>query len=194
MLKQHIPQALGQDAENYDAIIKRLKSICDELAGYAQAFEDTLVEEFCNLFSAKGKTRPEFDEALKSWYNGLTEPQRLHPFSGDEVHLKAAVQAEETVVERICHQLPANMGLGAYISWEEDKTETFIARVKAAKLGIEAYKPPKPPPPPPPPPPVNAIEEAIKRIGEVFEQLRLNLEERKDILWNLLEELERTDD
>lgn len=194
MLKQQLPQALKQGEENYDAIVKLLKSIRDELAGYAQAFEDTLIEKFCNLFSAKGKTRPELDETLKSWYNGLTEPQRLHPFSGDEAHLKATVQAEGNVAERICHQLPANMGLGAYISWEEDNTEKFITRVEVAKLRIEAYEPTPPPPPPPPPPPEDLVEEAIKRIGEVFEQLHLDKEKKEKVLWGMLEKLEEADD
>ncbi len=198
MMKRRLPEALNlspldnlQVTENdYGVVLQRLQQLRDDLSSYPQSIENTLIEHLSDIFNAEGKTHPELDNALKGWYKGLTEPQRLHSFTGDEGHLINAIRREGSVVERICHQLPAGMGMGDYLEWEEDKTTEFIARVKAAKLSVQAYSGSPETETSSRRRTAYTVEEAVTCVKNLFVSINLTPNEQEKVLRKLLEELE----
>ncbi|MFC1714412.1 hypothetical protein ACFL6S_12150 [Candidatus Poribacteria bacterium] len=200
-LKQHLPEALGlaplnlqSQEDQYNAVLQELRQIRDGLEGRAQAVENGLIERLSLLFKSTGKTHPELDNALKAWYNDtLTDIQRLHNFSRDEAQLMKAAKTEGDVIKRVCRQLPDDMGIGDYLDWEDDKTTEFVLRVKVAKLVIQDYNESLEVQISSQGQSNTPIEAAMRRVRDLFVDLNLTASEREQVLWTLLEELDKSD-
>lgn len=198
ILQKDLPIALGFDIATvkpeqlpYEQILSSLESIFGELNSHAQAKETKLLAEVGALFEAQGNTQSEVAEAVKAWYNlGLTEAQRMHPFSGDEGHILRAAREEAPIVQRMLYTLPENMGLKSFTQWEADNSDLFLAKLKLAKQGIESWKPTKPSP-------GLGGEDAQKvlharaQIQAIFKELKIPKSAQIQVLSNLLEELEK---
>jgi hypothetical protein len=197
LLKQYLPQALGAEVTeplskgDCDKAIAVFTTCFEELANYAQSQELLLVNRLADVFEAGGKTQSDLATAVVKWYNEtLIEPQRVHVFTGDEGHLKQAVEHDAPIVDRFLVNLPAKMGLGAYTDWGDSASfELFITKVELAKRAIEQWTPPEPLLPPPVADLPARIAKAISEVKRIFQTLRIPLENQRGILAQLLEEI-----
>jgi hypothetical protein len=188
LLKEFLPQALAVEVGNagdYSQLLGRLNGVRQELDGHARLIETKLIEELCKSFGSSGKTQQDLDDALRRWYNALSESQRLHPFAADEAALKDAASASGPVIDRVLKVLPSNMGFGAYVDWQGDNTALFVLRVMQAKSSIEAYRPgedrkterealaPQ-------------VRQAVEQVQGIFRQMELDKNSRIAALQKLL--------
>jgi hypothetical protein len=196
LFKQYLPQALGVEVveplsnDDFDQAIAVFAACFEELANYAQSQELLLVSQLADVFEAEGKTQSDLAMAVSKWYNEtLTEPQRVHVFTGDEGYVKQAVEQDAPIVDRFLVNLPAKIGLGAYTDWGDRASfELFITKVELAKRAIEQWTPPSEPLPPLD----NLSARIAKAVGEVkriFQTLSIPLENQREILAQLLKEI-----
>jgi len=160
------------------------------LINFAQSQELLLVSRLAEIFKAEGKLPRDVSIAIGKWYNEtLTELQRLHAFSGDEGHLKRAVEDDGSIVDRFLLRLPTRMGLGPYTDWEDAKSsQLLIAKVELAKQGIERWQP-EPRPTPGPDDLEERMARALVHIKGLFQSLEIPPEKQKEILTRLLKEI-----
>jgi hypothetical protein len=195
LFKQYLPHVLGVEVaehllkDNCDQTIAVFATCFEELANYAQSQELLLVSRLADVFEAEGKTQSDLATAASKWYNEtLTEPQRVHVFTGDEGYLKQAVEQDAPVVDRFLVGLPARMGLGAYTDWGDRASfDLFIAKVELAKGAIEQWTPAEPPVRPDDL--RTRIAKAVAQVKHVFRTLRIPLENQREILAQLLKEI-----
>lgn len=195
LFKQYLPQVLSVEiAEplskgDCDKAIAVFTTCFEELANYAQSQELLLVSRLADVFEAEGKTQRDLAVAVSKWYSEtLTEPQRVHVFTGDEGYLKQAVEQDAPVVDRFLVNLPAKMGLGAYTDWGDRASfELFITKVELAKRAIEQWTPLEPLPLPDN---LSArIAKAVVEVKRIFQTLSIPLENQREILARLLKEI-----
>lgn len=199
LFKQHLPQALRVEVSDplLDSDCNRLFAAfmpCfEELNNYANSQELLLLSRLAEVFEADGRLQGDVSKAIGKWYNEtLTEPQRLHTFSGDGGHLKRVAEKDGSIVDRFLMDLPALMGMGAYTDWVAPQSfELFTAKVKLAKTAVEDWIAP------PPGGAASSLEERTAAalaqmrvlIRDIFEELNIPLEKQREILRELLEEI-----
>lgn len=204
LFRSQLPAALGlilssppvPTGGEVEELVGRFERCYVELMNYAETQARILIQKLVTRFEAEGSTRDDLAIATRSWYNSvLSESQRLHTFVGDAGHLKRAIEAEGPIDQRMLEDLPDAMELGAYTSWTETTTsDLFLAKVGLAKNEIEAWQPQPHPPggdngdgvaPPSP------VEMAKVRIKAVLTNLELSDDLQKQVLKELLDELEQ---
>jgi len=173
-----------------DQAIAVFATCFEELANYAQSQELLLISRLAGIFEAEGKTQRDLAMAVSKWYNEtLTEPQRVHVFTGYEGYLKQAVEQDAPVVDRFLVNLPAKMGLGAYTDWGDKASfELFITKVELAKWAIEQWTPPEPTRTPIADLPARIVR-AMAEVKRIFQTLSIPLENQREILAELLKEI-----
>ena len=197
ILQKDLPTALGIDVtapeipeSTFDQILDSLGDVVTELNGYTQAKGTKLLAEIGAIFGAEDDTQEEVAEAIKNWYKALNEAQRMHTFGGDEGHLIQAAREEASIVQRMLNMLPQDMGLKSFYEWEADNSDIFLAKLKLAKQGIESWIP-KAKPVGPDNEDAQKILRARTQILAILKELNLPRSVQREVLSNLLQELEK---
>jgi len=199
LIKQHLPAALRVQVSDplvesdCKKVVAAFITCFEELDNCANSQELLLLSGLAEVFEADGKLQSDVSKAISKWYNEtLTELQRLHSFSGDVGHLKRAVEDDGTIVDRFLVDLPARMGMSAYLDWVDPQSfELFTTKVKLAKKTIEDWIAP------PPSGVTSSLEERVATalahikllLRDVFQELDIPVEKQREILHELLEEI-----
>ncbi|MBA7674903.1 hypothetical protein ES703_83128 [subsurface metagenome] len=197
LLFANIPKSIGFDIPYTDwkerdvnELIKRVVPVVEECNNYAETYAQNVIAEVGRIFSAKGVTEKEIDEAIRAWYNNLAQHIKAHTFLSNDGALQKAAVSDASVRERFLRGLPKNMGLGPCLNWTEDLLSSYVLEITRSKSNIESYKPAKKPLEPKE---LKVIEETKQELKKMISKLlrtkKITKEQLRDILLDIMGEI-----
>jgi hypothetical protein len=204
LLLEKLPRALGiekgfehWDQEALDSFRTTFKQVVDELNNYPdEVVVRKGIECFRPVFDVKGDTEYDVMPKIRNWYNNLGAAAKEHKYSGPAALLVkyANIKTADRFKEKFLIQLPKELGLGEYSSWQnttealanyrnllsKSKAEIETVHVKATGEPVDKAKglPPK----------AKSLKESLK---QVIDKAVIGREDVILALESLLEEYRR---
>ena len=122
--------------------LEKFKKASSEILGGKQS---DLLEKVADLFDLTDSLPIDIQDAIKNWYDGLSNFQKdlygkYH--TNESKVIVSRVKQMADVKELIFKDLPEAFGFGSLSEWGTDKTGDYVGKVKKGKEWIEASKPP----------------------------------------------------
>jgi len=166
-----------------NVLIKQVMSVVEECSNYAEIYAQKIIAEVGKIFSTKGATEKEIDEAIRGWYNSLAQYIKAHAFLSNDGALQKAAISDASVKERFLGELPKNMGLGPCLNWTEDLLSRYVLEITRSKSNIESYKPAEKPLEQKE---LKVIEETKQELKKMISKLLITKKITKEQLRNIL--------
>jgi hypothetical protein len=198
LLFSSIPEVVGLgesevkewDSATLDGFEEAFGKVAVELRTYSEDLAQRILAELRRVFNAKGKTDPDLIDAVRDWFNGLSQECQVFPHVGPMQFLVAQARSDLSIRERFLVGLPEGFGLGKWSDWSDPNgtLTRYIEKVTKTKRSLEEFRPETPPPPPPPTDWKEFLRERLEAIVQEVSS-KLAREEIIKVLTNVLEEL-----
>jgi hypothetical protein len=114
--------------EDLESFYDTFKAVVNELNNYPDKVAAKGIEVFKSVFEVKGDTEYDVMAKIRNWFNKLGATAKEYKYSGPAalVMKHANIQSADQFREKFLVQLPKEIGLGEYTSWQ-NATEALTA-------------------------------------------------------------------
>lgn len=132
---------LSKDNLNHiQEILKKFKTFAEDIQ---QTFEKQILKEIAQLFQASSELDVDVQDALKTWFIGLSDSQKDTKGSYHNNDSKPLVRFTNyaNIWELLFVTLPEAYGFGEVSDWTSNQVSEYIERIRRGKAHIETNAP-----------------------------------------------------